>query len=1154
MSSTKPTLVQLLNESLVFFDGATGTYLQDLNLGEDDFEGLEGCNEVLVRTRPDVIREFHAAFFRAGVHCVETNSFGSSRIVLDEYGIADHAYDLNRRAAAIAREVAADFSTPDRPRYVGGSMGPTTKLPTLGHIGFEAMSHAFQEQARGLIDGGADFLIIETAQDILQVKAALFAVRREFERQGRRLPLMLSLTFETTGSMLLGTELPAALAALSGFRPDLLGLNCATGPAEMRRHIHYLREHSPFPISALPNAGLPENIGGRTVYPLSPEEFAAHQERFVREEGVRAVGGCCGTTVAHIAALIARLESITPAPRRPTPEPAVSSIYYAATLDQSPPPFLIGERTNANGSRAFRDLLLAEDFDGMVTLAKDQERGGAHALDVCVAYVGRDEARDMGEVVRRFAQQVRLPLVIDSTTPEVMELALRLAGGRCIVNSVNFEDGEPRARRVMALARDYGAALVALTIDETGMAIDRERKLAVARRLVDMATGEFGLAPEDVIIDALTFTVGSGDESLRGAAIETVEAIRLIKAQLPGVRTVLGVSNISFGLKPRARHILNSVFLKMAVDAGLDMAIVDAGKILPLNRIDAETRQLAEDLLYYRQTPDCPDPLLAYIRHFEQAPDANAPQQAEADLRPLPERIHRKVVDGDRSELELLLSTALLSHSPLSIINDMLIPAMKEVGELFGAGQMQLPFVLQAAEVMKQAVGFLEPVMEKSEGSRKGRLVLATVKGDVHDIGKNLVDILLSNNGYEIFNLGIKVPVEEMIRVYQEVGADAIGMSGLLVKSTVVMRENLEEFRRRGLNPPVLLGGAALTRRYVEEDLRAVYGPGVYYGQDAFDGLRLMAQIREGGPADTAAAPATDRSPGNLEAMRDEALAEALAFVREADGVEPVTAPAPPFLGTQVIDIPTGELFPLLNETALFRGRWQYRRSPEMSAAEFEAMLDRSARPALEQLKAEVLETGLFEAKAVYGYLPAYREGNALVLLDEDARQEKARFVFPRQRKAPYHCVASYFSDGTQGPDIFGFFVVTIGPKASLRCQELFESHRYLAYLQLHGLSVESAEAGAEYVHRRMREELGIAADDPADLRDLFKMEYRGARYSFGYPACPNLDDQFPLLELLGAPRIGVSLSESAQMHPEQSVSAFVVHHPAARYFNPLLG
>ena len=1150
---SRPDLLSFIADNILIFDGATGTWLQGQDLTLDDFEGQEGCNEVLVRSRPDVVKALHRSFLAVGCHVVETNTFGGNRVVLAEYGLHDQVHELNRCAASLAREVCQEFSTPERPRWVAGSMGPGTKLPSLGQITFDDLLAAYQEQAAGLIHGGADLLVIETCQDILQTRAALLAARREASRADRPIPLMVSLTMETTGTMLVGSELGAALATLAPLGPDILGLNCATGPLEMKQHIRFLSEHSPLTLAALPNAGLPENVGGETVYPLTPEAFATWHEEFIREDGVRIVGGCCGTTPKHLAALVDRVNALDlPPPREPRHEPSVSSLYHPVTLRQEPRPLLVGERTNANGSKKFRKLLLKDDFEGIVALARGQEKGGAHALDLCTAYVGRDEARDMTEAVSRLTTQVTLPLVIDSTQSDVMETALKLSGGRCIINSVNLEDGEERCREVLTLCRDHGAAVVALTIDEEGMARETARKLEVAERIIKLATEEFGLREEDLILDTLTFTVCSGDETLHDAAVQTLDAIEQLKASHPKINTILGVSNISFGLKPKSRHVLNSVFLHHAVKRGLDMAIVEARKIMPLSRIDDVTLGLAEDLLLNRR--DNGDPLMTYIRHFEQTGGPTAASAEEEEQRPLEPRIQRKVVDGVRSGLDLLLASALTRHTPLEIINQLLIPAMKEVGELFGAGKMQLPFVLQSAEVMKQAVTYLEPMMEREEGSNSGVLVLATVKGDVHDIGKNLVDILLSNNGYRVLNLGIKVPVEEMIRVWSEEKADAIGMSGLLVKSTMVMKENLAELRRRGHNPHVILGGAALTRKFVEHDLREVYGERVHYGKDAFSGLSLMREVMEAG--DRVGAPAQGGAgedhakPANLQAALDGKLEQASAFYRPPEGITPCRVPEAPHLGPRLVDLDLEEIFTLLNETVLFRGRWQYRRG-KLAKEAFDKILEEEVRPMFEGLKRQALEEGFLKPRGIYGYWPCHSQGNELCITSPQGGQELCRFRFPRQLKAPYHCIADYFRprplDG--GGDLIGLMVVTVGAQAPVRIAELFQANRYRDYLHLHGLSVETADAAAEVLHRIMRRELDIAGQDAETAQGLARQEYRGSRYSFGYPACPELEDQRKLFALLDPSRIGVSLTDNAQMVPEQSVSAFVVHHPAAKYF-----
>ena len=1139
-------LMTMLHRQVLIFDGATGSNLQQCALTVDDFEGAEGCNEVLVRTRPDVVQALHESFLKVGCHVVETNTFGATSVVLDEFQLGAEAHELNRRAASLAREVAASYSTPERPRFVAGSMGPTTKLPSLDHIGFCDLAEAYRVQAAGLLDGGVDLLVVETCQDLLQIRAAIAGIRRELARVGRPVPLMVSVTLELTGNMLLGTELPAALAALLPLKPDILGLNCATGPLEMKQHVQLLSRSCPLPLAAMPNAGLPENVGGETVYALSPAELARWQRSFVQEDGVQVVGGCCGTTPEHLAEVVRQVEQLTPAARQPRQEPAISSLYTAVPLQQEPRPLLVGERTNANGSKKFRRLLKAGDLDGMVALARGQERGGAHALDLCVAYVGRDEEQDARDLVGRFRGEVRLPLVIDSTQPEVMEAALQRCAGRCVLNSINLEDGEQRARQVLGLARDFGAAVVALAIDEQGMARDVEQKLAVIERIFELATGEFGLAPSDLIFDMLTFTVCSGDAELRRAAVQTLQAIKQLKARHPDVWTILGVSNISFGLKPRSRHVLNSVFLHQAVQHGLDMAIVEARKIVPLSRLDDETRGLAEDLLANRGD----DPLGAYLMHFEDRKVDAGARAAERDRRPLPQRIHAKVVDGERTDMELLLATALTKHTPLQIINEMLIPAMGEVGELFGSGQMQLPFVLQSAEVMKHAVKYLEPLMEKSEAKSRGTLVLATVKGDVHDIGKNLVEIMLSNNGYRVINLGIKVPIEVMIRAFEEHQPDALGMSGLLVKSTVVMKENLEELQRRGLNPPVLLGGAALTRRYVNQDLRKIYGNRVAFGKDPFEGMELMQRVVSGGGDFGAAAappaPAQESSVPTLAQMRKK-RAGALTFSSPPRGIDAVEPPTPPFCGTRVLDLPLAEVLPYINADVLFRARWQYLRR-KLSTEAYEQIIEQQVKPLFEQLKQQVITEELMQPRAVQGYFPCRSEGNFLVVLDEQGG-ERARLQLPRQLKPPHHCIADYFRAGGGPQDVLGCFVVTVGQQISQHIAGLYEAHRYRDYLHMHGLSVDTAEATAEYLHLKIRRELGIDALDAPRVEGLFRNKYQGCRYSFGYPACPDLDNQRLLFELLDPGRIGVTLTSSLQMVPEQSVSAIVTHHPAARYF-----
>ena len=1121
----RPGLLELAAEKVIVLDGAMGTMIQRAALAPEDFRGLEGCNELLVESRPDIISGIHAAYFEAGCDVVETDTFSANRVVLAEYGIQARTEELNRVAANLARGIAADFTTPDRPRYVLGSIGPGTRLPSLGHIGFQELKAAFEPQVRGLVSGGVDAICIETCQDLLQVKAALLAARDAFRALGRCVPVVVSVTIESSGTMLVGADVQAAVAALWPMAPDVLGMNCATGPAMMQRHAEHLSRYGPPLLMAMPNAGLPEIVDGEVVYSMGPAAFADWIEGFVRDLGFGVVGGCCGTTPDHLRELVERVGSL-PAPRRAATRRAeAASIYQAMAMVQDPAPLLVGERTNANGSREFRERLLADDVAGMVAVGREQERGGAHLLDVSVAYVGRDELADMEALVPELARTVRLPLMIDSTDPDVIEAALQRHGGRCVINSINLEDGRERFDRVADLAKRYGAAVVALAIDEDGMAQSLERKLAVAERTLGICTGDHGLLPQDLIFDMLTFTVASGEAASRGAAVDTLDAIRDWKARHPDTLTILGVSNVSFGLRPAPRRVLNSVFLHMAVSRGLDHAIVNARGILPLYRIDEELREAARRLLLDDHGGG--DPLERYMDLFQDG-IVVAGDDEEAEELPPEVRVHRLVVDGEQKGLVEGLDALLAAgRAPLDIINETLIDAMKEVGELFGAGQMQLPFVLRSAEVMRGAVSHLEGFMESSDPRERGPLVLATVKGDVHDIGKNLVDIIVSNNGYRVVNLGIKVPVEEMIRAAEEHGAIALGMSGLLVKSTVIMKENLAEMRRRGVTLPVLLGGAALNRPYVEGDLRVVYGPDVHYCADAFAGLDALREI-------TSNSTRPEVAPAHLVQPRTCAAADQGVVDLPAPDIDrTVTIPTPPFMGSRVLpSIALDEVFGLLDETALFRGRWRYRRGT-MTREEHADQIEGRVRPAFEAMKTEALDTGILAPAGVYGYWPCRSEGQDLLVLDPGTRAEAARFRFPRKRTAPHHCIADYISPDRD--DVLGLFVVTVGPAAQARVQALFEGDAYRDYLHWHGLAVETAEATAEWLHRRMREELG------GD---------QGARYSFGYPSCPNLEAQGTLFDLLGPGRVGVSLTEAWQMVPEQSVSAMVVHHPAARRFN----
>jgi 5-methyltetrahydrofolate--homocysteine methyltransferase len=1160
------TLRAALAERVVVADGAMGTMLQASDASLDDFADYEGCNEILNVTRPDIVTGVHEAYLEAGADCVTTNSFGANLSNLGEYGIGDRIGELSLASAQLARAAADRWATPDRPRWVLGSMGPGTKLPTLGHITFRELRDAYQANAEGLLRGGADALIVETCQDLLQAKAAIIGCKRAAAQLAPDSLIIAQVTIETTGAMLLGSEIAAALTALEPLGIDMIGLNCATGPGEMSEHLRYLAGHSRIPISCEPNAGLPMLTPDGASYPLTPAQLADAHERFTREFGLSLVGGCCGTTPEHIAALADRVGGRPVAARRPRPEPGVASLYAHVPFRQDTAFLAIGERTNANGSKAFRDAMLEGKFEDCVQIARAQTRDGAHLLDVCIDYVGRDGVADMKEVVGRLATAATLPLVLDSTEPPVIEAGLELIGGRAVINSVNYEDGDgpdSRIARVMPMLREHGAAVIALTIDEQGQARTAEWKVAVAERLIADLTGNWGMRVEDIIVDCLTFPIATGQEETRRDAIETIEAIAELKRRHPTVQTTLGVSNVSFGLKPVARAVLNSVFLAECVRAGLDSAIVHAARIMPIARIPDEQRQVALDLVYDRRREGY-DPLATLLDLFEgvDAADLKASRAAELAGLPLWDRLKRRIIDGERVGLEADLETALAERPALEIINDVLLDGMKTVGELFGSGQMQLPFVLTSAEVMKISVGYLEPHMVRTDEAGKGKIVLATVKGDVHDIGKNLVDIILSNNGYDVVNIGIKQPISSIVAAAEENDADVIGMSGLLVKSTVVMRDNLAELNSRGLAErwPVLLGGAALTRAYVEQDLAAVFDGEVRYARDAFEGLRLM---------DAAMAVKRGDPGAKLPELRTRRVRAVAAVASATDVPDQATmarsdvstdgpVPDPPFLGTEVIKgIPLAEYAAYLDERALFMGQWGLKPTRGRGGASYEELVETEGRPRLRMWLERAQTEGLLEAAVVYGYFRCVSSGNDLIVLGEDGTTELERFTFPRQRRDRRLCLADFFKPAQSGnggdrveTDVVAFQLATMGSRISEATAELFAKNAYREYLELHGLSVQLTEALAEYWHTRIRRELGIDGSDPDNLDGFFRVDYRGARYSFGYPACPDLADRAKVVRLLEPSRIGVELSEEMQLHPEQSTDAIVLHHREAKYFS----
>ncbi|AQP46046.1 methionine synthase [Tessaracoccus flavus] len=1152
------TLSELLNTRVLVADGAMGTMLQsfgELSL-EDDFQGLEGCNEILNVTRPDVVAQVHRAYFEAGSDAVETNSFGTNLAALAEYDIVDRLEELAEAAARIARGVADEFSTDERPRFVLGSVGPGTKLPTLGHVSFAQIRDAYQAQIEAMVRGGIDGVQIETCQDLLQAKAAVIAAKRARTALGVDLPILVNVTVETTGTMLLGSEIGAALTTLEALGVDCIGLNCATGPAEMSEHLRHLARRAGVAIGAMPNAGLPELTADGARYPLGPEGLADALGTFIDDYGLAVIGGCCGTTPEHIRLLADRFGGREVVAREPQDERSCSSLYIEVPFEQDLSYLSIGERTNANGSKAFREAMLAENWDECVDIAKAQARDGAHVLDLCVDYVGRDGVADMSVLAHRLATAVTLPVVLDSTEPPVLQAGLERLAGRCVINSVNYEDGdgpESRFGRIMPMVREHGAAVVALTIDEEGQARTADWKVRVASRLIDDLVGNWGMHVGDILVDCLTFPIATGQEETRRDGIETIEAIRELKQRYPGVRTTLGVSNVSFGLNPAARIVLNSVFLHECVQAGLDSAIVHSAKILPMDRIPDEQKNVALDLVYDRRS-DGYDPLQRFLELFEgvTAASARATRAAELAALPLAERLGRRIIDGEAKGLEADLDEALADKPALDIINDDLLAGMKVVGELFGSGQMQLPFVLQSAEVMKTAVAYLEPHMEKSESSSgKGTLVLATVRGDVHDIGKNLVDIIVSNNGYTVVNIGIKQPIQSIIDAAEQHGADAIGMSGLLVKSTLVMKDNLTELNRLGLADkyPVLLGGAALTRTFVEHDLNDIFDGEVRYAKDAFEGLALMdavMAVKQGLPG---AALPEPRRRRHAKVTVDEP-AEPGQRSEVARGVD---VPAPPFWGTRVVKgIPLADVAAWLDHRATFMGQWGLKSL--RGGPSFDELVETEALPRLRSWMDRIKTENLAEFGVVYGYFPVHSEGETLVVghPDEPGR-ELTRFTFPRQRRDKRLCLADFFRDREEaaelGPDVLAMQLVTMGSRVAEATQRLFDDNKYRDYLELHGLSVQLTEALAEHWHSRVREELGLAGDGSIDaaIRD---QAYRGSRYSFGYPACPNLEDRAKLVELLEPARIGVELSEELQLHPEQSTDAIVVHHPEAKYFN----
>ncbi|WOB67484.1 methionine synthase [Microcystis aeruginosa] len=1171
---------------VLVFDGAMGTSLQSQNLTAEDFGGAEyeGCNEYLVHTKPSAVAKVHEAFLAVGADVIETDTFGGTSIVLAEYDLADQAYYLNKSAAELAKACANKYSTPEKPRFVAGSMGPGTKLPTLGHIDFDTLKNAYVEQVEGLYDGGADLLLVETCQDVLQIKAALNAIEEVFQKKGQRLPLMVSVTMETMGTMLVGTEINAVVSILQPYKIDILGLNCATGPDLMKPHIKYLSENSPFIVSCIPNAGLPENVGGQAHYRLTPVELKMALMHFIEDLGVQIIGGCCGTRPDHIQALAELSQGLTPKSRHYHYEPSAASIYSTQPYIQDNSFLIVGEKLNASGSKKCRELLNVEDWDSLVSMAKAQVKEGAHILDVNVDYVGRDGVRDMHQLASRLVNNVTLPLMLDSTEWEKMEAGLKVAGGKCILNSTNYEDGESRFYQVLDLAKKYGAGVVIGTIDEEGMGRTAEKKFQIAKRAYYGAI-EYGIPPYEIFFDPLALPISTGIEEDRENGKATIEAMGRIRQELPECHILLGVSNISFGLNPAARQVLNSVFLNEAMQVGMDGAIVSANKILPLAKIEPEYQQICRDLIYDNRRFDgdiCVyDPLTKLTELFAGKTTKKDPS-SNANL-PVEERLKQHIIDGERLGLEDALKQALQDYPPLDIINIFLLDGMKVVGELFGSGQMQLPFVLQSAQTMKAAVAFLEPFMEKKEGDNnaKGTFIIATVKGDVHDIGKNLVDIILTNNGYRVINLGIKQPVENIIEAYKEHKADCIAMSGLLVKSTAFMKENLEVFNEKGITVPVILGGAALTPKFVHDDCQKTYNGQVIYGKDAFSDLHFMDKLmpaKAGGQWDDSKGflgkfAEAEKTPVVAEELKvnpdtiftDGSINQELVIdTRRSEAVAvDIPRPTPPFWGTKILtaaEIPIEEVFWYLDLQALFVGQWQFRKPKSQSKPEYDQFLQEKVHPILTAWKEKIVKENLLNPTLIYGYFPCQSSGNSLLIYDPESIQagEKpenlqpiAIFEFPRQKSGRRLCIADFFAPQESGIiDVFPMQAVTVGEIATEYAKSLFDANEYTEYLYYHGMAVQTAEAMAEWTHTRIRRELGFAEFDPDNIRDILQQRYQGSRYSFGYPACPNIQDQYKQLDLLGCDRIGMYMDESEQLYPEQSTTAIITYHPTAKYFS----
>ncbi len=1165
---TSSRIKEIIADRFIVIDGAMGTQLQSMNIPKEawiapDGTNQEGCNELLNLTAPEIIKKIYRRYATAGANMIKTNTFGSMDWVLDEYDLGEMSYQLSKLGATLCREICDEFESKDEPRFVLGSIGPGTKLPSLGHIDYDQMYSGYFKMAEGLIDGGVDVFLLETCQDPLQIKSALNALNNASTKKGVKIPIMVSVTIELSGSMLIGTDANTIVTILEPFDILSLGFNCGTGPDQVKKHLELLSKKCKFPISIHSNAGLPQNRGGYTYYPMGPDEFAKKELEFIEFDGVSFMGGCCGTTPQHILALKKALQGKKPKLPTGKIEPSIASLFESVELFQNPAPLLIGERSNATGSKAFRELILAEDYEGTLRVAQEQVRAGAHCLDVNVEFAGRDGYKDMQEVISRYNQKIPLPLMPDATNVNTMERALKSIGGRAIINSANLEDGEEKFDKICQLAKKYGSALVCLTIDEKGMAKTKEQKVAVAKRMYELATARHGLRASDLIFDVLTFTVGSGDEEYRDAGVQTMEAIRELREIYPECGTTLGLSNISFGLNKDARVFLNSVFLHHCVKAGLTSVIINVRHIVPLNKMSLEDIQICEELLFRADE----NSLFKFIEHFSDKKIDDNQSDEEFEKLSTEEKIKKLLMDGDKDRLIKLVDEVHLEIGADKIVNEILIDGMKHIGELFGSGEMQLPFVLQSAETMKATVDFLQPFLTKQEKESDTTLILGTVKGDVHDVGKNLVDIILSNNGFKVKNIGIKVELDDFLKHHEEINADAIGMSGLLVKSTQVMKENLEELEKRGINLPILMGGAALTRSFVDDYCRPIYSGAIFYCRDAFDGVIAMSRIEEW--KKDKSKPLDTKLQGDLveRAEKKEEKKVVIPPFEQIKMPSRVKIPTPPFWGRRVMDSKSFSpeiAFEWINKRMLFKMHWGYK-SKGMKKEEYQKLLESKVYPAFERLKEEFLSSGIFEPTMIYGYFPCRSFDRELFILppesgwnvdanandlplEERIKESIAKFSFPRQRRKPHRALSDFFRSDRD--DVVALTCVSAGAKISEYEREVYERGEYLEYNLIHGLGVELAEALAEVVHKQIRLDLNIARDDEGfTLKDVRMNRYQGARYSFGYPACPDLEQNRVLFDLLKPEEFGITLSETYQMHPEQTTSAIVVHHKEATYY-----